>query len=154
MTALGLRAVDISPDNELLRGLEPQEIDLILAAARLRRFSAKSVITYQRESADRLLLLWKGRARYFYDSADGKKLILSWITPGQILGAAALILPVYLLGQHGSSAGQHCARLGWPNHSRPGAAFSSTHDECLPNQYGLSLLVCWRSRCLNFSNCA
>jgi len=93
MTALGLRAVDISPDNELLRGLEPQEIDLILTAARLRRFSAKSVITRQRESADRLLLLWKGRARYFYDSVDGKKLILSWITPGQILGAAALTLP-------------------------------------------------------------
>ena len=92
MTALGLRAVDISPDNELLRGLEQQEIDLILTAARPRRFSAKSVITYQGEPADRLLLLWKGRARYFYESVDGKKLILIWITPGHILGAAALAL--------------------------------------------------------------
>ena len=92
MTALKLRALDISPDNELLRGLEQQEIDLILTAARLRRFSAKSVITYQGEPADRLLLLWKGRARYFYDGVDGKKLILLWITPGHILGAAALAL--------------------------------------------------------------
>lgn len=93
MTALGLRAADISPDNELLRGFEQQEIDLILTAARLRRFSAKSVITCQREPADRLFLLWKGRARYFYDGVDGKKLILSWITPGHILGGAALTLP-------------------------------------------------------------
>ena len=92
MTALGLRAVDISPDNQLLRGLKKQEIDLILTAARLRRFSAKSVMTYQGEPADRLLLLWKGRARYFYDGVDGKKLILIWITPGHILGAAALAL--------------------------------------------------------------
>jgi len=93
MTALGLRAGDISRDNELLRGLEQQEIDLILKAARPRHFSAKSIITYQGEPADRLLLLWKGRARYFYESMDGKKLILIWITPGHILGAAALALP-------------------------------------------------------------
>jgi CRP-like cAMP-binding protein len=112
MTAFRLRAVDISPENELLRGLEPQEIDLILTAARLRRFSAKSVITYQRESANRLLLLWKGRARYFYDSVDGKKLILSWITPGQILGAAALTLPpsTYLVS---TEAVQDCTVFVW-----------------------------------------
>jgi len=93
MTALPLRAVDISPDNELLRGLEQQEIDLILMAARPHRFSAKSIITYQGQPADRLLLLWKGRARYFHESVDGKKLILIWITPGHILGAGALALP-------------------------------------------------------------
>jgi CRP-like cAMP-binding protein len=92
MTASGLRAVDISPDNELLRGLEQQEIDLILTAARSRRFSAKSVITNQGEPADRFMLLLKGRARYFYESVDGKKLILIWITPGHILGAAGLAL--------------------------------------------------------------
>jgi CRP-like cAMP-binding protein len=92
MTALGLRAVDISPDNELLRGLEQQEIDLILTAARPRRYSAKSLITHQGEPADRLLLLWKGRARYFYESVDGKKLNLIWITPGHILGPAGLAL--------------------------------------------------------------
>jgi CRP-like cAMP-binding protein len=95
MTALGLRGVDISPSNELLRGLSPPEIDLILTAAKPRRFSAKSVITYQGEPADRLFLLAKGRARYFYDGVDGKKLILRWITPGHILGAGALTLPPF-----------------------------------------------------------
>jgi len=93
MTALGLRAVDIPPDSELLRALEQQEIDLILMAAKPRRYSAKSVITYQGEPADRLFLLWKGRARYFSVTPNGKKLILIWITPGHIFGAAALALP-------------------------------------------------------------
>jgi CRP-like cAMP-binding protein len=93
MTGLGLRAVDIPPDDELLRGLEQPVIDLILAAARPRLFAAKSVITRQGRPADRLLLLWKGRARYFYETTDGKKLILIWITPGHILGAGALALP-------------------------------------------------------------
>ncbi len=112
MTALQLRAVDISPDNELLQGLEQQEIDVILTKARLRRFSAKSVITYQREPADRLLLLWKGRARYFYDGEDGKKLILLWITPGHILGAAAVALPpsTYLVS---TEAVRDCTVLDW-----------------------------------------
>src|SRR5215470_10349608 len=85
------RAVHAPHRIELLRGLSPKEIDLILAAARRRRFPAKSVMTYQGEPADYLLLLWKGRARYFYETPNDKKLILKWITPGQIFGGAALL---------------------------------------------------------------
>jgi CRP-like cAMP-binding protein len=78
------------PDIELLRGLGRHEIDSILGAAKSRRVSAKSVITYQGEPADRFLLLWKGRARYFFETPNGKKLILVWITPGEFFGGAAL----------------------------------------------------------------
>jgi len=81
-----------APSNiELLRGLGRRETDLILAAAKRRRFHTKSVMTYQGEPADHLLLLWKGRARYFFETPDGKKLILMWITPGSIFGGAALV---------------------------------------------------------------
>jgi CRP-like cAMP-binding protein len=90
MTAWEIRAVDVPRGTELLRGLEQQEIELILAAAKLRRFRAASVITHQSYPADRLYLLWKGRARYFVETPNGKKLILIWITPGHIFGAAAL----------------------------------------------------------------
>jgi CRP-like cAMP-binding protein len=90
MSALEFRAVDIRADIELLQGLNRQEVDLILGAARARRFSAKSVMTYQGEPADHLLLLWKGRARYFFETPNGKKLILIWITPGRAFGGAAL----------------------------------------------------------------
>ena len=85
------RAVHTPHRIELLRGLGQKEIDLILAAAKRRRFSAKSVMTYQNEPADHLLLLWKGRARYFFETPNGKKLILRWITPSDIFGGAALV---------------------------------------------------------------
>jgi CRP-like cAMP-binding protein len=85
------RAVHVPHRIELLRGLGQKEIDLILAAAKRRRFSAKSVMTYQDEPADHLLMLWKGRARYFFETPNGKKLILRWITPSDIFGGAALV---------------------------------------------------------------
>lgn len=53
MTALEFRAVNVPHTIELLRGLTPQEIDLVLAPARPRRFSAKSEITHQGEPAAR-----------------------------------------------------------------------------------------------------
>jgi CRP/FNR family transcriptional regulator, nitrogen oxide reductase regulator len=79
------------PSIELLWGLENHEVDLILAAAKGRRFSSKSVMTYQGEPADHLLLLWTGRARYFFETLNGKKLILRWITPGHFFGGAAMV---------------------------------------------------------------
>lgn len=90
MAALELREAYF-PHIELLRGLRRPEIDLILSAAKRRRFPAKSVMTYQGESADHLLLLWTGRARYFFETPNGRKLILIWIPPGNIVGGAALV---------------------------------------------------------------
>src|SRR5215469_9387312 len=80
---------DVRPNIELLRGLKSQEINFILSAAKSRRVPAKSVMTFQDEPADHLLLLWKGRARYF-ETPSGKKLIMIWITPGHAFGGAAL----------------------------------------------------------------
>lgn len=91
MSVLKFRASDAPPNVELLRGLKPREIDLIIAAGRPRRFPANSVMTYQGEPAKYLLLLWKGCARYFYETPNDKKLILKWITPGHILGGATLV---------------------------------------------------------------
>jgi len=63
MSALEPRALNVSPNIDLLRGFKRHEIDLILLAATVRRFPAKSLMTHQGEPADHLLLLWKGRAR-------------------------------------------------------------------------------------------
>lgn len=83
---------DLAPHNiDFLRGLKPSELDLILAAGRLRQFSAKSVMTRQGEPAGRLLLLCRGQARYFIETQCGKKLNLRPITPGLIFGGAALV---------------------------------------------------------------
>jgi len=61
---------------------------LVLAAARLRRYPAKSVIYRQADPAENVLLLREGRARYFYETANGKKLILRWLIPGYTFGLA------------------------------------------------------------------
>ena len=91
MTGSRIRAIDVPHDIDLLRRLKPNEIDFILAAGRLRRVRAGSLITYQGEPAEDLLLLLKGRARFFYQIPDNKKLILKWITPGHTFGGAALV---------------------------------------------------------------
>jgi CRP-like cAMP-binding protein len=90
MIAIEFHASNAPPSNDLFRGFDRREIDSIIAAAQPRRFPAKSLITRQDQLADRFFLLWKGRARYFFETADGKRLILRWITPGHIFGAAAL----------------------------------------------------------------
>ena len=91
MTALESHALHAPHGIEFLRGLKPHEIDVILAAAKSRRFSAKCVMTRQGEPAGHLLLLCKGRARYFFETENGKKLNLRAITPGFIFGGAALV---------------------------------------------------------------
>jgi CRP-like cAMP-binding protein len=97
---------------ELFQGLPDREVDLILAAAKSRRRLAKSVITHQGEPADHLYLLWTGRARYFFETHNGKKLILRWITPGDIFGGAALVSrpSTYLVS---AEAVRDCILLDW-----------------------------------------
>jgi CRP-like cAMP-binding protein len=90
MSPLQFRSAD-AQNIELLRGLRSQDIDLILKSARQRRYSARTVMTHQGEPIYDIRALLQGRARYFYETQTGKKLILNWITPGQTFaGLAAL----------------------------------------------------------------
>jgi CRP-like cAMP-binding protein len=93
-------------------GLQSHEVNLIFAAGKLRRFSARSAMTHQGEPAEHLLLLWKGRGRYFFDTESGKKLNLRPITAGSIFGGAALVSgkASYLLS---SEALQDSVALVW-----------------------------------------
>jgi CRP-like cAMP-binding protein len=91
MKTVEFRALNPHLRVEWLRGLEPKEIDVVLAAAKSRRFPAKSVITIQGDPADQCFLLRDGRAHYFFGTPNGKKINLMWITPGDIFGPAALL---------------------------------------------------------------
>jgi CRP-like cAMP-binding protein len=91
MTALRFSTTALHRNTEWLRGLQPSEVDLILAAARSCRFPAKSVMTFHGDPADHLLLMWEGRARYFFETPTGKKVILMWIRQGDVFGATALV---------------------------------------------------------------
>ncbi len=91
MTASEVVAVirDIEP--RFLEGLAPAEVEAVLAAAKLRRYLANSVVTNHGHPAEHLFLLLNGQARYFVIAPNGQKSVLLWIPPGETFGAAALL---------------------------------------------------------------
>ncbi len=74
-----------------LEGLAQPDLQSVIAAATLRRFVVNSVIVNQGSPADYLFLLLKGRARYFFITPDGQKMLLVWLPPGEAFGGAALL---------------------------------------------------------------
>ena len=91
MPALGIAAVNAELKSRFLDGIGPQELKIILAAARVRKFKANSVIVNQSDPAEYLYLLISGRARYFYTTEDGRKLLLFWLAPGEVVGGTTLL---------------------------------------------------------------
>jgi CRP-like cAMP-binding protein len=49
------------------------------------------VVVRQGDTADNLFLICEGRARHFYITPQGKKIILLWLMEGQIFGGSALL---------------------------------------------------------------
>src|SRR6516165_1738273 len=78
---------------QFFEGLTPSELESVLAAAKQVRAVANSVITSQDHPAEHLCLLLNGRARYFFLTETGRKVILLWIPPGQTFGGASLVTP-------------------------------------------------------------
>ena len=77
--------------SRFLGGLAPRDLKVVLAAARQRQFFANSVVANQGHPADYLFLLTRGRARFFFNTREGKKVVLLWLTPGEIFGGSALL---------------------------------------------------------------
>jgi CRP-like cAMP-binding protein len=77
--------------SRFLDGLVPRDLEVVLAAARQRHFRPNSVVVNQGHPADHLFLLTRGRARFFFNTREGKKIILLWLTPGEIFGGMALL---------------------------------------------------------------
>jgi len=90
MIAAGVAtAPDLRP--KLLEGLATPDREVILAAATKRRFLVKSVVVQQGDPANRLFLLTKGRARFFFITQTGRKILLHWLLPGEVFGGASLL---------------------------------------------------------------
>jgi CRP-like cAMP-binding protein len=53
-----------------------------------------------------MFLLFKGRARHFYLTPEGKKIVLFWLAPGQIFGAAAVLPADSVPGGNRNTEGQ------------------------------------------------
>jgi len=91
MPASKIVAVPSGLKSRLFEGLAQRDLETIRAAAEERRHGASTVITNQGAPADHLYLLTRGRARYFYITKSGLKTLLIWLTPGEILGTAAIL---------------------------------------------------------------
>ena len=93
--------IDSTADrSRLLDGLTESDRFMVLAAASKRCLKASSVAVHQGDPAEHLFLILNGRARHFYITPQGKKIILIWLTEGQIFGGSALLsIPTaYLVG--------------------------------------------------------
>jgi len=91
MPASGIAAVSVDFRSQFLDGLSPADRKTILAAATQRRFGANSVITNHGQPADHLFLLTRGLTRYFFVTAEGKKLLFQWLGPGDLFGARTIL---------------------------------------------------------------
>lgn len=74
-----------------LAGLIRVDLDVIVSAATHRPFLASSVIVHQDDPAERLYLLTSGRGRHFVLTSNGRKMLLHWLTAGQIFGGATIL---------------------------------------------------------------
>ena len=74
-----------------LSGLPKDKLDSLLSAAKHRQFRASSVITHQEDPAERLFLLTSGRGRHFVITRGGRKVLLHWLSTGQIFGGTAIL---------------------------------------------------------------
>lgn len=91
MTASGIAIVSSHLRSQFLEGLTPPDRKTILAAATQRQCAAHSVITNQGHPAEHLFLITKGRARQFYVTEEGKKLLLQWLGPGDLFGGRTVL---------------------------------------------------------------
>ncbi len=74
-----------------LSGLPKAELEAVLSVAKHRQFRASSVIINQEDPAERFFLLTSGQGRHFVITSEGRKIILHWLTPGQIFGGATIL---------------------------------------------------------------
>lgn len=86
------------PDNlrpRFISGLSEAQLNSVLSVARHRQFRASSVIINQEDPAERFFLLTSGRGRHFVITSEGRKILLQWLTAGQIFGGAAILSTSY-----------------------------------------------------------
>jgi CRP-like cAMP-binding protein len=91
--SLGKQIVGL-PDGlkpRFLSGLRKAQLNSVLSSARHRRFRASSVIINEEDPAERLFLLTSGHGRHFVITKEGRKILLHWLTAGQIFGGAAML---------------------------------------------------------------
>jgi|SRR5271170_3699660 len=105
-------ALALASPSSFLIDLEQSAIQAILAAARIRRISAKQNITSGGQRATHLFLVQSGRVRYYHLTKQGELVLLSWLVPGDVIGLVTLLKTnsVYMATAEATS---DCELLAW-----------------------------------------
>jgi len=74
-----------------LLGLPKADLDAILSVAKHRHFRTSSVVLHEGDPAERVFLLTSGQGRQFVTTNDGRKVLLYWLTAGQVFGGVAML---------------------------------------------------------------
>jgi CRP/FNR family transcriptional regulator, nitrogen oxide reductase regulator len=74
-----------------LDGVDAADVKTILGAGTLQRFSGRSVMISQGYPAGHLFLLLTGRARRFFLTHDGQKIVLLRVLSGDVFGEMAIL---------------------------------------------------------------
>ena len=91
--SLGNKIIGL-PDHlkpRIVSGLTKAELDSVLSIAKHRKYRSSSVIISEEDPADRLYLLTSGYGRHFVITGEGQRILLQWLTAGQIFGGAAIL---------------------------------------------------------------
>jgi CRP-like cAMP-binding protein len=72
-------------------GLTTIELSSILSTATHRHFPKFSVVLQRDDPAERLFLLTRGRGKQFVITHGGRKIILHWLTAGQLFGGVTIL---------------------------------------------------------------
>src|SRR5437763_10407759 len=78
-------------DNELLRGLTPPELELVLPCLQKREYAAGQSILHSGEPGDYLYVIESGLVSVALLSRGGEGVVLAQLGPGQVFGEMALL---------------------------------------------------------------
>jgi CRP/FNR family transcriptional regulator, nitrogen oxide reductase regulator len=79
------------PPARFLEGLAPHDLRTVVQSAELKRYLSGELIYSQGNDAVELFLLIRGRARFFFTTSAGRRILLLWQVPGDVLGGRSLL---------------------------------------------------------------
>ena len=79
------------PPARFLEGLAPHDLRTVVQSAKLKRYLSGELIYNQGNDAVELFLLIRGRARFFFTTSAGRRILLLWQVPGDVLGGRSLL---------------------------------------------------------------
>lgn len=99
-------------DMRLFQAAKPEELDAVLAGARLLRIARDAVVFGEEDEAHSFFLLLDGYVRVVKTAATGDQVIMRYIGPGELIGIAqALGRDTYPAS---AIAAIDCVALAWP----------------------------------------